>query len=166
MAVHDGQQHRQPRRLQADGQAPGTGALGVVDERLDFDKQRTGAFLGHEHATAGNFGVVLREEKRGGVGNAFQPALGHGEDAEFVDRAEAVLECADQSETGMRVALEVQDGVDDVFEHARPRERAVLGDVADEYERRSTLLGVPCQLRRAFAHLSDGTGRGLQVFGI
>ena len=34
------------------------------------------------------------------------------------------------------LALERQHGVDDVLEHARPGERAVLGDVADEHDRR------------------------------
>jgi hypothetical protein len=87
----------------------------------------------------------------------FSP-VGHGEDAEFIDRAEAVLDRADQAEAGMGVALEIEHGIDDVFEHARPGQRALLGHVADQDDRDAGLLGQPRQLRRAFAHLRHRPG--------
>jgi hypothetical protein len=75
---------------------------------------------------------VLREEQRRWIGDPLQPALGHREDAELVGGAEAVLDRAHQPEARMRVAFEVEHRVDDVLEHARPGDRAVLGDVPDE----------------------------------
>jgi hypothetical protein len=60
------------------------------------------------------------------------------------------------------VALEIEHGIDDVLEHARPGQRALLGDVADEEQRGAALLGVARELGGAFAHLGDRAGRGLQ----
>ena len=66
----------------------------------------------------------------------------------------------------MRVALEVEDGVDDVLEHARAGDRAFLRHVADEDDDDVALLREPRQLRRAFAHLRDAARRRGQRFGV
>ena len=82
-----------------------------------------------------------------GLLTPFKPRLGHREHADLVDRAEAVLDRAHQAEARMRVALEVQHGVDHVLEHARAGERALLGDVAHQHDRRaarSWLTRVSC----------------------
>ncbi len=60
------------------------------------------------------------------------PPLGHREDAELVGGAEAILDRAHQPKARMRVAFEIEHGVDDVLEHARAGDRAFLGHVADE----------------------------------
>ncbi len=104
----------------------------LVHQRLDLDQQRPRAFLRHQHAGAGDLLAVLRQEQRRRIGHLAQALLGHREHAELVDRAEAVLERAHQAEARVRVALEVEHRVDDVLEHARPGERAFLGDVADQ----------------------------------
>ena len=65
----------------------------------------------------------------------------------------------------MRVALEVEHGVDDVLEHARPRDRALLGDVADDEQRAAAVLRLARELRGALAHLRDRAGRRLQRLG-
>ena len=70
-----------------------------------------------------------------GLLTPLQPLLGHREHAELVHRAEAVLHRAHQAKSGVRIALEVEHGVDDVLEHARPGDRALLRDVADEEQR-------------------------------
>ena len=64
-----------------------------------------------------------------GFGYAFQSLFRHGENAQFVDGAETVFESADQAETGMRVAFEIQDGIDDMFQYARACQCAFLGDM-------------------------------------
>ena len=69
----------------------------------------------------GDLRVVLRQEQRRRIADAAQAVVGHREHAEFVHRAEAVLERADQAEARVRVALEVQHRVDHVLEHARAR---------------------------------------------
>ena len=59
----------------------------------------------------------------------------------------------------MRLALEIEDGIDHVLEDARAGERAFLGDVADEDEGDARLLGEARELCRALAHLGDGARR-------
>ena len=100
---------------------------------------------------------------REGFDDAAQPLLGHGEHAELVHRAEAVLRRAHQAERRVRIALEVEHRVDDVLEHARPGDRAFLGDVADQEERGAGALGVARELRGALAHLRHRAGRRLQA---
>ena len=56
------------------------------------------------------------------------------------------------------LALEGEHGVDDVLEHARARERALLGDMADEDHRGRAGLGQLHELRRALPHLCHRTG--------
>ena len=63
---------------------------------------------------------------------AVMPSADEVEAADLVDRAEAVLHRPDHPEPGVAVALEVEHHVDDVLEHPRAGDRAVLGDVADD----------------------------------
>ena len=65
----------------------------------------------------------------------------------------------------MLVALELDDGIDDVFEDLRTCQRAFLGDVADEDDGYAAGLGKAEQGRGALTHLSDGASRGLDVLG-
>ena len=123
--VQHRQQHGQAVAFQAHGQAPRIGRVRAIHQRLDLDQQRPRAFLRGHHAGAGDLLLVLRQEQRGRIGHAAQATVGHGEHAQLVDRAEAVLERAHQPVRGMRVALEVQHRVDDVLQHARPGQRAV-----------------------------------------
>ena len=67
-----------------------------------------------------------------GFGTSAQAAVGHLEDADLVGRAEAVLDGAQDAEMVAGIALERDDGVDHVLDHARAGDLAVLGDVADE----------------------------------
>src|SRR3546814_16150275 len=52
------------------------------------------------------------------------------------------------------LALERQHRIDHMFEHAWPGDRAVLGDMADEYDRRAAVLGIADQFLRARADLA------------
>ena len=106
------------------------------------------------------------QEDRARVGHALQALLGHREDADLVDRAEAVLDGAHQAKAAVRVALEIQHRVDDVLEHARPGQRAVLGDMADEHHAGAADLGMARELRRAFAHLRHRARRRGQLLGV
>src|SRR5881409_647766 len=64
------------------------------------------------------------------------------------------------------VALEVEDGVDQVLEHARAGERALLGHVADEKAGDTARLRARDQQRRRLAHLSHAAGRGAERAGV
>jgi hypothetical protein len=63
----------------------------------------------------------------------------------------------------MPLALERQDGIDDVLEHLRSGEAAVLGDVADEDGGNVLALRGEQELCRRFAHLADAAGRRLEL---
>ncbi|MNN02734.1 hypothetical protein D3C81_1154020 [compost metagenome] len=159
MPVQHRQQQRQPVLLQAHRQPARVGHVGGVDQRLDLHQQRARALLRHQHARTGHGLLMLRQEQRRRVADAAQPALGHGEHAQLVDRAEAVLEGTDQPVRGMRIALEVQHRVDDMLQHARPGQAAFLGHVADQDDGDAAALGDARQLRRALAHLRDRARR-------
>ncbi len=73
-----------------------------------------------------------REEDRRWIAHLLESRLRHGEEAELVHRPEAVLGGAHDAVTAAGLALEVQHGVDQVLEHPRARDRAFLGDVADD----------------------------------
>ena len=80
-------------------------------------------------------GVPLRrDEQAARVGHLGDAVAGHLEAADLVGGAEAVLERAHEAQRGLPVALELADDVDQVLEHARAGDRAVLGDVADEQD--------------------------------
>ncbi len=59
----------------------------------------------------------------------------------------------------MAVSLELQHGVDDVFEHPWPRQATFLGDVPHEHDRHAALLCLVDQPLCAAAHLSDTAGQ-------
>ena len=93
-------------------------------------------------------------EELGRVGHADEPRAGHLEDAELVRRAEAVLRRAQDAVRVVAVALELEHAVDEVLEHARAGDRAVLGHVADEDRRDARLLRDAQQPGRRLAHLA------------
>ncbi len=66
----------------------------------------------------------------------------------------------------MRIAFEVEHRIDDVLQHARAGDRAVLRHMADEHDDDAALLGEPRQLRRAFADLRDASRRRGQRLGV
>ena len=63
------------------------------------------------------------------------------------------------------LALEIEHGIDHVLDHARARDGAFLGDVADKDQRRAGLLRPAHQLLRAGPHLRDRAGRRFQRVG-
>ena len=66
---------------------------------------------------------------------------------------------------GVAVALEVEHHVDEVLEHPRAGDRAVLGDVADEHRGDVAGLGHPDQGGRDLLDLGDAAGHALDVGG-
>src|SRR5205085_6916835 len=74
------------------------------------------------------------------IRDADEAGAGHLEDAELVRRAEAVLDGAEDAVRAVAVALELQHAVDEMLEHARSGDGAVLRHVADEDRRHAGLL--------------------------
>ena len=87
------------------------------------------------HHAAGRALALAGQEDGGRVGDFLQAVVGHREHAQFVDRAEAVLERAQHAEAAAAFALEIQHRIDHMLEHARAGDAAFLGDVADQEHR-------------------------------
>ena len=79
---------------------------------------------------------------------------GHLEHADLVRRAEAVLDRAQDAELVAALALEIEHGVDHVFDDAGPGDLAIFGDMADQDHRHVRALGEIGQLMRRRADLA------------
>ncbi|MCY1394127.1 hypothetical protein D9M71_90420 [compost metagenome] len=165
MAVQYRQEHGQPVRVQAQGYPPWVGQVAVVHQRLYFDQHGACAFPGGHDDAARDFVLGTVEKDRRRVGDLLEPFVGHAEHAQLVDRTEAVLDRPQQAQAAIGLALEVQHGIDHMLEHPRACQRAFLGHVTDQENRRAALLGIAHQQGRAFAYLGDTTRRRLQLFG-
>ena len=75
------------------------------------------------------------------VGTSTSPPQRISNTPGLVRRAEPVLQRAERAVRALALALELQHAVDEVLEHARARERALLRDVADEQHRGAGRLG-------------------------
>ena len=79
---------------------------------------------------------ALGEKEARRVRDLGQALLSHLEHADLVGRAEAVLDGAQEAVRVVLLPFEVQHGVHEVLEDARPGDGAVLGHVAHEERRR------------------------------
>ena len=86
-----------------------------------------------------------------------QAAGAHLEHADVVGRAEAVLQRPQRAVGALALALELQHAVDQVLEHPRAGQRALLGDVADEQHGDPARLGEPRDPVGDLAHLADAS---------
>ena len=124
------------RRYPACVRRAGTPGGAGDGQRLHLDHDRPLALHRGSDRRTGHAGATVAEEQVTRIGHADQTVAGHLEQAELVGRTEPVLRGAEQAQRMVTFALERQHGVDDVFEHARAGQRAVLGDVPDEDDRR------------------------------
>ncbi len=97
-------------------------------------------------------------EQSGRIGDALDSVVVQLETADLVGCAEAVLDTAHHAQRGRPVTLEVQHDVDEVLERARPRDGAVLGDVADQDHRDASGLGRHGERRGDRTDLGDAAG--------
>ena len=148
MAIEHREQHREAGRS-TPTQLRRRPAVGRREQGLHLEQQRTRALeLAQTHEPAAPPGRSARNAADG-LRDLAQAAAGHLEHAELGGAAEAVLAGAQEPERALVVAVERQHRVDEVLEHARAGELAVLGDVPDEHDRRAVQLGEADQLRRA-----------------
>ena len=88
---------------------------------------------------------------------------GASRNARVARRAEAVLQRAQRPVRALALALELEHAVDQVLEHARAGERALLGDVADEEDGDAACLGEPRDAVGDLSHLADRPGGAGEV---
>jgi len=103
----------------------------------------------------------MRYRNRAHPLDARRAALGHRENAHLLGGTKSILARAKQTKELAAVTFEGEHDIDQVFEYPRPRDRSFLGDVPDEDQRCVAGLRDRGKLRRAFAHLRDGSGRRL-----
>ena len=131
-ALEDGEQHRQPATVETLGRTPRIAEVGRGDQRLDLDQQRTVAVDGRDHGRAADPGDPIGEEQPARIFDRRETVLVHLEQADFAGGAEPMLGGAKQTKTVVAITVELEHGVDHVFEHAGTGERSVLGDVPDD----------------------------------
>jgi hypothetical protein len=102
-------------------------------------------------------------EQLRGLGDADEPGTGHLEHSELVRRPEAVLRRTQNPVRVVAVALELEHAVDEMLEHARTGDRAVLGHMADEEGGDVSLLRNAQESRRRLANLRDRAGSGADL---
>ena len=95
-----------------------------------------------------------------------RPFLGHGKHADFIHRAKAVFDGANQAVRAVRVALKVQHRIDHVLQHARPGQCALFGHVADQDDGDARAFGHAGEVGGALAHLGHRAGGAAQLVGV
>ena len=140
MPREDGDDHGQPLRVDPGRDPPRHREVGRRDEGLDLEQDRSGAF---ERASDGRSDFAFRaaSEELRRLGHPDEAGARHLEHPELVRRPETVLRRAQNSVRVVAVALELEHAVDEMLEHARAGDRAVLGHVADEEGGDVRLLG-------------------------
>ena len=159
MGFEHGEHHGEAVLVPADHRAARRAERRRRDQRLHLDQHRPGAFDAGEHGGARGAEVALGQEQRGGIGDLAQAAAGHLEHADLVGRPEPVLHRPQDAEEMGAFALEGEHGVDHVLDDARPRDLAVLGDMADQDDRRAGAFGEANQHLGRAAHLAHRAGR-------
>ena len=132
-------------------------------QRLHLDQDRPRALEHCSNRRTRHARAPVGEEPGRRVGHVGQTVLGHLEQPDLVGAAEAVLQRVQCAQRVAPVAVEREHGVDDVLEHARARERALLGDVPDQHRGATVLLGVLHEPVRAVAHLGDRPRRAGEI---
>ncbi len=135
----------------------------MIHQRLDLNQQRPGSFPNHHHRTAGGDFIATAEKDGGRVADFSQALLGHGEHAQLVHRTEAVFVAAQRTKTRIGIAVQQHRTVDTVFQHLRPGQRAVFGDVADHDNRHAARFGEARQVGGGFPHLRHAARRRLDI---
>ena len=165
VTAEDGHDHREPPRVHARRDASRHRELRLGDERLHLEQQRP-APLEHAADRGPDLARMRRPEELGRIGHAYEPGAGHLEHSELVRGAEAVLRRAKDAMRVVAVTLELEDAVDEVLEHARPGNRAVLRHVADEDRGHARLLRDPHEAAGSLANLRHRPRRRGDVRGV
>ena len=108
--------------------------------------------------------VARRQEQPARVGQPGDADVGQVEAADLVGGAEAVLDRAHEAQPRVPVALELEDDVDEVLEHAGDRRSSRPWSRGRRAARRCRAPWRPrMRLRRDLAHLRDVAGLALDV---
>jgi hypothetical protein len=162
MAIEHRQQHCHPIGVQPLGDAPRRPEAHAVDQRLQFNEQRPAAFARDGDDAAGSGLRGAREKDRGRIADLLEPLRRHRKEPELVGGTKAVLRGPHDAKTAAGIAFEIEHGVHEMLEHARPRNGALFRHVADQHHGGAGRLRVAHQLRRALPQLRDRTDPRIQ----
>ena len=130
-----------------------------ADQGLRLDEEGAYALDGRRDGHAAQSFVILGEQQFRRIAHLPQTVLPHLVDAQLGRAAETVLDAAQDAVHIMLVALELQHGIHDMFQHLGAGQCPLLIDMADQYHGNIALLGEFQQQRGALAHLRDAAGR-------
>ena len=163
--IQHGQNHGEAAGFPADHRAARRAIGRRRHQRLYFHQQGPRAFHPGEDRIARRGAVPVAEEQRGRIGDLRQAAARHLEHADLVGRAETVLHRAQDAEMMAALALEIENRIDEMLDLLGTGDLTILGDMADEQQRRAAGLGIAHQIERCRAHLRDGARRGIERAG-
>src|SRR5207249_2664876 len=139
-ALEDREQHRQAAMVESRGHPLWCAEAGLRRQGLDFHQEGAGPFHQGGHRGAGDARTAPRQERRRRVRDGLETGSRHGEHADLVHGAEAVLHGAQDPVIQRGLAFEIEDRVHDVLERLGTRDAAALGHVPDEQHRGPRLL--------------------------
>src|SRR5439155_1361013 len=153
-----GQDHVQPVEVDAVGNPPNHRVLCLVDQALDLDQERPGAFHGGDDHSPRSSRRGAGEDGGRRVWHLLEPGFTHGEDADLLGRAEPVLGRAQDPELLPAVPFQVQHGVNDMLQDPGSGDRTLFGHVTDQKDRHPGLLRQPHEAGGRLAYLGHAAG--------
>ena len=157
-AAQHRQQQRDPRGVDAHRARPRPHRTGT-EQGLHLHQQRPPALQHRDDDAARDAGHAVPQEHRAGVRHGPQAVVTHLEDPHFAGGAETVLDRGQDAQGVVAVAVEGEDGVDEMLHGPRAGQIAVLGHVADEDDGHAGRLGQPGEPVDARSHLGQAAGR-------
>src|SRR5690349_4756043 len=109
--------------------------------------------------------MSIAEEELGGIRDGIESRFRHPEDANLIDRPKAILRRTEHPMIQGALALEVQNGIDDVLEGLRSGDATALCHVPDDKDGRCAFLRKAHQPRGTLPNLADVARRALEIGG-
>ena len=134
-----------------------------AEQRLHLDQERPPALEHRDDDAARDAGHAVAQEHRARVRHGPQAVVAHLEDPHLAGGAEAVLDRGQDAQGVVAVAVEGEDGVDQVLDGPGPGQVAVLGHVADQDDGHPGRLGQPGQPVHAGSDLGQAPRRPRQL---
>ena len=161
-----GDDHREPLRVDPRRDTPRHREVAPRDERLDLEQERARPLErdGDRRADLARLRSRRRAPTARGRRRARRRVISNTPSS-FVEPNRFFVGAQDAVRV-VPVALELQHAVDEVLEHPRAGDGAVLRDVADEDGRDAVLLRDAEQPRGRLAHLRDGARRRAELAGV
>src|SRR6202521_3780521 len=125
-ALQHRDQHVQPVEVNPVDRSARRAEAARRGETLELDQEGAAPLQRDVHDVADLAQRAVLQEGAAGVGDLVHAAVAHLENADLIGGTESILLAAQDPEHLVALAFEIEDGVDDVLEHARPRDRALF----------------------------------------